>query len=632
MDFIGIQNPDKCTNCYKCVQDCFTKAIILDKEKDLVKIDKDLCVECGYCTKSCKANIPFIQTNYEKLDMLLSEGKEIYLILDTIYQSDFKNIKISQMKQALKSIGFADVVENFTGFAIHKYMSYNHYKKTNKLSIETFCVTFNTFVSKFYPDLIDALVPVQTPENISSRLIKEKYGKHVYTVYATTCFASDKKETEYDCDIIVLTSELTKLLEKYNVDIQSFKPDSNKVEEFEFIPPNSERIETIESCTDALEYFRKNKDYIGYITPYWCDTCFSSPVFTNTLSSFERKQLYDKYKAEGYNFISLNDENIKQFGDLTRFKQVISPVPVKQQTFTEEDIKDALISIGRHTEKDELDCGACGYDTCRKNAIAMLQGKSTKNQCIPYISMMYLNSLNNLDKAYKELDEAFALTIPNSRLEKKLKHTKEYQDKYIKETGKIKITGAIEDGSYRHVVNALKVAADLHAKGVMSVIGFDKDILVKTIIFHDIGKSQPVLNIGDEVFPKEIFEDGKLHAERSAELALANYASEGINDDIYMLIKYHHHNEKELPQDFPSHLLPMYRLFRVIDGISAGLTRRGNAITFDLIGSVLYIKEHSQNPNYRRYYSIDLYKPEYLKKEYDFEDSLDKVIHSKKYK
>ena len=166
----------------------------------------------------------------------------------------------------------------------------------------------------------------------------------------------------------------------------------------------------------------------------------------------------------------------------------------------------------------------------------------------------------------------------------------------------------------------------------MSVIGFDKDVLVKTIIFHDIGKSQPVLNVGDEVYPKEIFEDGKLHAERSAELALANYASEGINEDIYMLIKYHHHNEKELPQDFPPHLLPMYRLFRVIDGISAGLTRRGNTITFDLIGSVLYIKEHSQNPNYRRYYSIDLYKPEYLKKEYDFEDTLDTVINSKKYK
>ena len=81
MDFIGIQNPDKCTNCYKCVQDCFTKAIILDKEQNLVKINKDICVECGYCTKSCKSNIPFIQTNYEKLDVLLSEGKEIYLLL-----------------------------------------------------------------------------------------------------------------------------------------------------------------------------------------------------------------------------------------------------------------------------------------------------------------------------------------------------------------------------------------------------------------------------------------------------------------------------------------------------------------------------------------------------------------------
>ena len=632
MDFIEIEHADKCTNCYKCVQQCFTKAININANLNTVDIDRELCVECGFCTDACKANIPYIQTNFESLTSLLSEDKKIYLILDTIYQSDFENLTINQIRQAARKVGFSDVIENFTGFALHRYLTYEHYKKTNKATIETFCITFNNFVSKFYPDLSEYMAPIQPPENISSRLIKEKYGKEIYTVYATTCFAQEKKNTDYDCDIIILTSELNKLFEKYNINPHVFQKEHELINEYEFIPPSSEKIDTIQSCTEILEYIRNNKNYSEHISPYWCDTCFSSPVFTNNKTTFERKKLYDTYKKENYNFISLNHVHIKQFGDLSRFTHRFKPSPVNKCDFSDKDINSALLSIDRFEDNGHFDCGACGYSTCRDFAISLLSKKSIKSQCVPYVSKLYQESLNNRDKAYKELDEAFALTIPNSRLEKKLKHTKEFKDQYIKETGKIKIIDVIEDGTYRHVVNALKVAADLHSKGVMSVIGFDKDFLVKTIIFHDIGKSQPALNVGDEVYPKEIFEDGKMHAERSAELALANYSHEGINNDIYFLIKYHHHNERELPLDFPEHLLPMYRLFRVIDGISAGLTRRGNTITFDLIGSVLYIKECSQNPNFRRFYSIDLYKPEYLKKDYDFDDTLETMLNTGKYK
>ena len=538
------------------------------------------------------------------------------------------------MEIAFKNIGFTGVVENFTGFALHRYLTNKHHKETGKGTLETFCVTFTNFVTKFYPDLVEYMSPVLPPENITSRLIKEQYGEDVYTVYATTCFAQDEKESKYDCDVIVLVSELKKLLKKNNLDISKIKVDESKEKrkEYQFKAYDLEKIDTIQSCKEVLDYIRKNKDFNRYISPYWCDTCFSSPVFTNDFSTYEKKVIYEKYKEDNYDFIDLNEDTIKQFGDLDRFKYEIKANPVKEVTFTDMELEAVLKSINRDESEGHFDCGACGYSTCKEFARGVLLGKASNKQCIPYVSQLYEDSLNKIDKAYKELDEAFALTIPNSRLEKKLKHTKEFQDIFIRETGKIKIVGAIEDGTYRHVVNALKVAADLHSKGVMSVIGFDKDVLVKTIIFHDIGKSQPLLNIGDEVFPKEVFEDGKLHAERSAELALANYSQEGINEDIYMLIKYHHHSEKELPPEFPSYLLPMYRLFRIIDGISAGLTRRGNKITFDLIGSVLYIKEHSQNPNYCKYYSIDLYKPEYMKKEYDFEDDLNTILNTKKYK
>lgn len=633
MDLIKTQNTEKCTNCYKCVQQCFTKAITIKDDKVDVLIDPDLCVACGYCTKACKNDILLLNTNYADVKEILKSNKRVYLILDTIYQSDFGNITYNQMRAAFKHIGFEDVIENFTGFALHSYLSNKHFLEKNVTTIKSFCIPFNNYISKFYPDLLKYLSPIMTPESITATLTKEHFGDDIIIVYATTCFSSDIKSVDQACDYIILTSELRSLLDENNIDPFSFKDSGEKNTIYKYDNEScTERVQTIEDCVDMLDFLRKNPSYKSLITSYWCNSCFSSPVFTNKLNTYERQQLYQTYKVNNYNIIQLNDDNVSIFGDLNRFFIEHKPHPVEEETFTESEISDALKSFGRMSENDHFDCGACGYQTCRENAIAILQGKSTTKQCIPYISKIFSDSMDSLNKAYKELDDAFALTIPNSRLEIKLKHTKEYQDIYIKETGKIKIVGAIEDGSYRHVVNALKVAADLHSKGVMSVIGFDKDILVKAIIFHDIGKSQPSLRIGDEVEASLIFENGKLHAERSAELALANYAHEGINKDIYTLIKYHHHNEKELPVDFPTHLLPMYRLFRIIDGISAGLTRRGNKISFELVGSVLYIKEDSQNPNYRRHYSIDLYKPEYLKKEYDFEDNLDTILYTKKYK
>ncbi|MDW7651439.1 MAG: CBS domain-containing protein [Bacillota bacterium] len=211
---------------------------------------------------------------------------------------------------------------------------------------------------------------------------------------------------------------------------------------------------------------------------------------------------------------------------------------------------------------------------------------------------------HQLLKTKDELDKAFALTLPNSRVEQKLKHTPEYRDIFNPVTGQIEVTEVIEDGGYHHVVNALKVAADLNEKGLMGLLGVDKDILVQALIFHDVGKSQPVLNVGQLVDPKKVFEPSTMHAMRSADIVM-NYYNKPV--DVVTLIRYHHHQEDELPDDFPSHLLPMFRLIRIIDGLSAGLTRRNARIGFRVSSSRLTVLEHNGHPNFNRTMEVDLY-------------------------
>ncbi|MCF8010291.1 MAG: PAS domain S-box protein [Clostridiales bacterium] len=208
------------------------------------------------------------------------------------------------------------------------------------------------------------------------------------------------------------------------------------------------------------------------------------------------------------------------------------------------------------------------------------------------------------EQVKEELDQAFALTLPNSKVERKLKSTPEYRDNYNPDTGEIIITEVIEDGTYRHVINALKILADLKIKGVTDIIGLDKDLLVNVIVFHDLGKVQPALKEGDTVIPSDVFENGKLHADRSAMIAKDFY---GHNDEAITLIKYHHHQENELPAEFPRKLLPMFRLFKIIDGLSAALTRREASVRFEVKGENILIFEKNSHQDYNKNRLVNLF-------------------------
>lgn len=217
--------------------------------------------------------------------------------------------------------------------------------------------------------------------------------------------------------------------------------------------------------------------------------------------------------------------------------------------------------------------------------------------------------MRRLQDAQNELDTAFSVMLPDQRIEARLKSIVEYIDDYDESTGMIRITGVISQGCYRHVVNMLKLLADALSQGLMNLPGMDKNTMVQAAILHDIGKVQPELKVGETVDPKEVFEKGHIHAFRSASLGRALYS---LIDEIYLLIKYHHHEESDLPDEFPEYLLPMYRFFRLIDGLSAGITRRGSRVTMRISNTRIHVREESSFPDYNRELETDVYKGTFI--------------------
>jgi hypothetical protein len=195
-------------------------------------------------------------------------------------------------------------------------------------------------------------------------------------------------------------------------------------------------------------------------------------------------------------------------------------------------------------------------------------------------------------QAYEELSHAFRVMLPNVLIEKRLKAIPEYIDLYDHNTGFIEIVDIIPDGAYRHVINCLKIISELHEKGIFDIPGVDRNTVVLALIVHDLGKKQPKLNIGDIIDPKASFTSGKIHAQESAKL-IAEFLA--ISQATMLLVRYHHHDESELPADFPVSLLPMLRIVRLVDGLSAGITRRGAEINLTIEETSIIVYEKSSN-------------------------------------
>lgn len=212
--------------------------------------------------------------------------------------------------------------------------------------------------------------------------------------------------------------------------------------------------------------------------------------------------------------------------------------------------------------------------------------------------------MDQLRESREEVELALAVMLPDQRVATRLQAVPEYTDEYDPSTGKIRITGVISQGVYRHVINILRLLAEMFRQGLMELPGMEKNVLVTATIFHDLAKVQPNLKVGDVVNPAEVFEPGHLHALRGAALAEGIYK---LDRDAVIIIKYHHHDEAALPPDFPQHLLPMHRFFRLVDGLSAAITRRNANVKMTVDGNELFIVEKNPVPRYNRSIRLDLY-------------------------
>lgn len=394
-----------CRGCYACVRYCPVDAIVIkDGQADIVK---DRCILCGNCTKACPQHYRVEKTSFSTVKSLIKRGEKVIASIDPSFTAAFgdKSLKIPA---ALRKLGFSHVEDSsITTKPI--FDIYNAYanEKDNQNYITSMCPSINHLIQKHYPELTDCLIPVVSPYISHGRFLKRKYGSDNKIVFIEPCIAKKTDANNEICaDEVITFYELQKWLNIENINL-----DELEIEPFDLVcndkvlfPMPGETAKLMESknphktvlcvngiddCKSVLNAIKDGKFENTFFEMNACDhgCLYGSDLNTDDRCFIEVKRDLLKNR-EKYNELFKDKSEPNPYADMALdvfLHKEYPPKPVKLKQPTEAEIQEILESMGRMTRYDELNCGNCGYSTCREKAIAVFNGLSEPSMCLPYM-------------------------------------------------------------------------------------------------------------------------------------------------------------------------------------------------------------------------------------------------------
>ena len=382
-----------CKNCYKCIRHCPVKSIRFSGNQ--AHIIGNECILCGHCFVVCPQNAKEIVDETEKVKVLLQGDEPVYVSLAPSFIANYDGVGIGAMREALKKLGFCDVEETAIGAAIVK----NEYERilredTPDILISSCCHSINLLIQKHFPAELPYLADVASPMQAHCKDIKRRHPD-AKTVFIGPCVAK-KDEAEHYAGIVdaVLTfEELTKWLGDEGIELKK-ETDRDEHTLQRFFPTTGGvlrsmkqdapgytylALDGVENCIAALKDIESGKIHHCFIEMSACvGSCIGGPV----MEKYHRSPVKDYMEVAS--FAGDKDFPVEQPAP-AELKKTFEMIERKLLPPTEDEICGILRQMGKFRPSDELNCGSCGYDTCREKAIAIYQGKAEISMCLPYL-------------------------------------------------------------------------------------------------------------------------------------------------------------------------------------------------------------------------------------------------------
>ncbi len=547
-----------CKNCYKCIRHCPVKSIRFSGNQ--AHIIGNECILCGQCFVVCPQNAKEIVDETEKVKVMLQGAEPVYVSLAPSFIANYDGVGISAMREALKKLGFAGVEETAVGATIVK----NEYERILReekrdVVISSCCHSVNLLIQKYFPSEISMLADVLSPMQAHCSDIKKRFPG-AKTVFIGPCLAKKDEAEHYAgiCDAVLTFEELSAWLEEEKIELRQ-EIDSDEQSRARFFPTTGGILKTmqrnepgysylaidgIENCIAALRDIESGKIHKCFVEMSACaGSCIGGPV----MEKYHRAPVKDYMAVAQY--AGSRDFNVRQ-PDMVELKKQFEPIERRSQLPSDSEISDILRQMGKFKPSDELNCGSCGYDTCREKAVAIYQGKAEISMCLPYLK----------DKAESFSDTIVkntpnALIVLNEKLEVQQINNAARKMMNIRSASDVMgepVIRILDPSLFLDVLNSGKAIQNQRAylaeykRYVEQTVVYDKDYRLLIAIMRDITDeenarerkesiSQQTVEIADRVVDKQmriVQEIASLLGETAAETKIAlTKLKESISDE-----------------------------------------------------------------------------------------------------
>ncbi len=450
MDGIITTIKQNCRRCYTCVRDCPAKAIRF--EEGQASVVPERCISCGNCTMVCSQDAKAYASGVDGALRLLEQGSEVQgggpiaALLAPSFPVGF-SVPPAQVIGALREAGFDYVVEvaygaDLVNEACREYLA----KNPTGLHIASACPAVVEYVRKYHPSLTDRLMPIVSPMVATAIAVKERYGRQVRCVFIGPCVA--KKSEMLDPQVASAIDEVLTLSELERV-FAARGIDPAKTSPADFDPPHagtgriypipgglfdsagigyglgdprlivvSGKDETVETLAGLPDGPPEDEDNgLLLVEALMCRGCYAGPG----VASKEPVVVRGRRVAE----FASNTARRQQHGSLPPYEagnghldllRAFEPDDQRTRQPTEEEIRDILAHTNKYFVEDELNCGACGYSTCRAKAAAVYAGMAEEAMCLPFIIDQAERVCHELNVPWSNLRDVHSHLINSEKL------------------------------------------------------------------------------------------------------------------------------------------------------------------------------------------------------------------------
>ena len=381
-----------CKNCYKCIRHCPVKAIRFSGNQ--AYIIQNECIMCGQCFVVCPQDAKQIVSEVDKVRVMLQSGAPVVASLAPSFLANYAGSGIEELREALQKLGFADAEETALGATVVK-REYDRMaaESDRDIIISSCCPSVNLLIRRYYPSLLGYLAPVMSPMQAHCADIKRRFSG-AKTVFIGPCVA--KKGEAEECeevDAVLTFDELTDWLEQENIAVRQ-APAQEKGGKARLFPtaggilrcmekPNRDytymAVDGAQNCLEVLDDLLHGGLHRCFIEMSMCTgSCVGGPV----MEKFHRSPVRDYQTVD--RAAGREDFDLPQPEPAALWTERL-PLIKERNLPSEREIADILRQMGKKKPEQELNCGSCGYNTCREKAIAVYQGKAELSMCLPYL-------------------------------------------------------------------------------------------------------------------------------------------------------------------------------------------------------------------------------------------------------